>query len=222
MLVAVFAVLVPMVGRYTWGLLFPSDYLLFQEISSIEGKGFSAAGIVITNAGSRRQNSIVLSLPVSFGPEGERWFNVSPARRLILPFDNAEVSDALVAKGNRYEISVGTLMPKESVRVTLLAMGNTKDEQPTWHFYGLRVQSATTVALEASSTKHPTHDLSAADFYREMAPYVLAAAALFIALAVFVSLLFDLFFDSDEKKVARLWRQMDAIQERIFKERWRR
>jgi hypothetical protein len=109
------------------------------------------------------------------------------------------------------------LAPDEAINVLLIAK-----RFEAWNVVDVRAQTATTTGLEAEGTIQLA-DLSLHSFrgeFHEGAPYLLMIILALVAFVVLVSSVYELFFDSDQKKVERLQRQMNAIQEKIDRARF--
>jgi len=220
-LITVLIVAAPFVGRFAWHILFPTNRLLYTINEPIEGEGVAAVSIEIVNDGQTTQNGIVVSIPKSWNPD-EAYLDISTPRRLSLPSADGKPSKLIKLQEKGYVIPVGSLRQNEKIRISLIAISSKEGNKPSWGMYETRVESATTLGLEADGSREPEFEDSLHGMYFQAAPYLLAVMLSFIGFMAAFGFIFDTFFDTKEKKITRLWKQMNLLQEQIEKERWRR
>jgi len=220
-LVAVLTVVLPVALKFSLATLFPSRDLLFQTTPAVYVDGLTTASIIVTNAGRSPERNVVVKLQrQSLSPEKILVTIGEPTRSSATHYDSAEpkISLSKLKGGDSFVIPVGDLHPDEAVVVYLAGKveGLTASSLA---LYSARVESSTTVAMRADGIARPEHELTLHGIYWAFSPYVLAIllAALIFILAI--ALIHETFFDDDHKKMARWWRAMDSLQEKIDKDR---
>jgi hypothetical protein len=222
-IIAVLTVALPTVSRFLWRVVFPPDYLLYETTHTTRGEGIQSASIVVTNAGLDVQRDVALYLSLDSANASVTRVEVSSPRRSGLrSLFNADpkVPLSTFAHDAGFKVPLGNIGPEEEVRVTLILVANDEDRfTPTLSLSDARVESASMSAIEADGHRRPQFGDDAHSVYVQLAPYVLAMLLAVIGLMIFLSIIFDVFFDTPQQKMTRLWRQMDQLQEQIDKER---
>jgi len=217
--IAIFIVVIPWLTREAYRIVFPLDRLMYDVQEPINAKGFSAFSVVISNAGSRPQDAITITIPsASYNPEEAYIRKTTPAVYGAFGPNNLRPGDLIHAASSGYTVSVGRLLPDESVRVSFVSLS--QDDIHTWTVpYNLRVDSRQGGVQKGAGIAIAEDDGSAHGMLWTGAPYLVALAVPFFLILMFSGVIFSIVFDSSEKQMTRLWKQMDLLQEKIDKER---
>jgi len=220
---AILAIILPLLGKGAYLVVFPQYRLVYEVQHPITVPGFSAFAVVITNDGSDREDGVTVVVPPApFNPAKAYVHVSSPSPYGALGTYPATSADVVSATRDGYSVPVGRLLSGESVRVTFAA---TTDSGPdavasSWTLVpGVRVYSKQGGATEGDGMGISVSDDSLHAMLWMMSPYVVALAAAIFLVIIFAGLIFSVAFDSREKQMTRLWKQMDLLQEKIDKER---
>lgn len=221
-IVAVLTLALPAAVRFAWNVVFPPDYLLYEVIPSIQANDILVGGVVVVNGGRSPQKEVALYLPSSAARPENVTVEISAPRSSSLRslFDadpNTPLTKFSQESGSR--IPLGTIDPEQEVRITFKATKPDGVFSQSLTLRDARVESSTMTAIEADGIRRPRFHEDAHTFYHDFAPYLLAFLIALIGLAILISFIHDVFFDTPQRKMSRLWRQMDTLQEQIDKER---
>jgi hypothetical protein len=221
-LTAVISIAFPVVARFAWEVVFPPDFLLYEITPTISVGDYRVGALVITNAGRAVQNNIAVYIPArSIDPESTTVELSGPRRASWSYLWSLEPDTPIEAyiDGESVSFSVGTLAPGEEVRITFVEERNGLSFSAGLGIRDARVESSSAFGKQADGIRYPEHDNSLHSFYFGLAPYLLAFILSLIFIGIVAAIIFESLFDTPRKKMTRLWREMDNLQEIIDKER---
>lgn len=214
-------VAVPFAADALWSIFYPDDYLLYEVRQRVAFDGRTTQLLVINNAGRKTQKNVAVILDASKAYTQRTLVDVSTPKRIFLSGYSAAEPDVPLSDFSRAAsvfVPLGNIEPDEQV---VVAFGTR--EQDGIYLSGInsdvRVESSTTVAIKADGIRRPSTAHDAHSGYVELAPGILAFIVAIVSAIVIIALVFGIFFDSPEKQMTRLWRQLDDLQEKIDKER---
>ncbi len=222
-IIAVLTIVLPALAKFYLNIVFPENYLLYEASHTTKTDKIQTASIIVSNAGRGTQKEVFLYLPSDATEYKNTSIEVStPKRSGLRNIFEAEPSIPLekFSKETGAKIPLGNIEPEEEVPITLTSIS--KSEDPYLKRLTLsdaRVESASMLAIEADGIRYPRFNDDLHSTYISMAPFMLAMLLAILGIAILAGMIFDLFFDSPQKKMTRLWRQMDQLQEKIDKER---
>lgn len=221
-IIAILTLALPAAVRFAWKIVFPPNYLLYEVAPSVQVGDIVVGGLVVVNGGGAPQKEVALYLPSrAANPKYVTVEVSSPRRSSLRSLFDAEPNVPLTSfsKESGSRIPLGTIEPDEEVRVTFKATKPDNDFSQPLSLRDARVESSAMTAIEADGIRRPEFHEDLHTFYVDSAPYLLAFLFALIGLAVLINFIHDVFFDTPQKKMTRLWRQMDTLQEQIDKER---
>jgi len=208
----------PFALKGSFDFAFPNELLAYRTHGPINLGEDAVVLVSVQNKGRAVLSDIQLAVPA---PSLEKGGEVKVARgrpgRFVGWMPTAGDAERATVKERQIFIPISRLAPDEAINVLLIAK-----RFEAWNVVDVRAQTATTTGLEAEGTIQLA-DLSLHSFrgeFHEGAPYLLMIILALVAFVVLVSSVYELFFDSDQKKVERLQRQMNAIQEKIDRARF--
>lgn len=216
---AILIVIVPWVAKEAYGVVFPPYYLIYQLQHPINGDGFAAFAAIITNVGSQAQDGITLTVPSdSYNPDKAYVDVGTPSKYSFIQSSNPKLGELVHANNTGFIIPVGRLMPGETVRVTLITEAS--GQHPIWLLSNaVRVESKQGLAKQTDDLTFSEADDSLHAVLWEASPYFVAFILSLLAVFASAGLIYSIAFDSKQKQMARLWKQMDTLQQKIDKER---
>lgn len=220
-LAAIVVVVLPVVAGFAWKVIFPKNYLLYNDSPIITAANIDIGAVTVINAGSATQTNITFYLPTQYIDPKHTFIAIStPSRSLGYAFSADPESPLTQFKSsNGIQINLGTIQPDEKIRLTFKQVKPNGVFLSQLSFLGLHIESAQTVAIEADGTPRPAFAEDIHSLYMDAAPYFLALIASILALFIAVAVIYEAFFDTTQSKMTRLWKQMDILQEKIDKER---
>lgn len=222
-IIALLTLALPTAARFGWQLVFPPDYLLYETSHTTKVGNNQAASVIVVNAGNTTQRDVALYLPSdSTDPKQTKIEISSPRSSNIRSLFEAEpeISFEKFSQESGFKIPLGNIAPEQEVRVTLFATAKKEDLIPTrLSLSDARVESSSMSAIEADGVRYPAYSDDLHTMYDKTSPYILAIVLALFGLIMLISLLHDIFFETPQKQMTRLWRQMDLLQEKIDKER---
>lgn len=222
-IVAILSVALPTVAKFYLNMVFPENYLLYEKTHTTKTEEIQTASIIVYNAGRGIQKDVFLYIPSDVTEYENTSVEVSnPYRSGLRSIYDAPSPDPLEKffKERGSKIPLGNIKPEEEVLVTLRVIPKPDDPYtPRLSLSDVQVESSSMSAIEADGIKYPRFHEDAHSLYMSAAPFFLALTLALLGLALFIAMIFDIFFDTPQKKMSRLWRQMDELQEKIDKER---
>ena len=221
-IIAVLTFTLPAGARFAWQVIFPANYLLYETTHTTRTDAIQTATAIVTNDGSATQRDVAIYLPVEAMDPAQVKVEVSSPRTAGLRsiFEaQAKVPLQKYAEDTGSKIPLGNIAPGQEVRVTFVATADPDSYLRSLSLSDMRVESSTSSAIEADGVRRPSFNEDWHTSYMQAAPYILAFLLGILGLFLIVGLIYDIFFETPQKKMARLWRQMDTLQEKIDKER---
>ena len=222
-IIALLTLALPVAARFGWQLVFPPNYLLYETTHTTKVSNIQTASVIVVNAGNSTQRDVALYLPSDSTDAKITSIEVSSPRRSNLRSLFEAEPQTPIAKYSQesgFKIPMGNIAPEEEVRVTLTATSKTDEFLPTrLSLSEARVESSSMSGIEADGVRYPAFSDDPHTMYVQLSPYLLAAFSTLFGLIMLISLLHDIFFNTPQKQMTRLWRQMDDLQEKIDKER---
>lgn len=219
---AIAVVVLPVLATYAWKTLFPPNYLVFHATPIVQTKGALTGGLLVTNEGYATQHNVAVYLTSRDVDPEHAFVDVTAPESTISDFilpSKPNIPLTKYAKGNGARIPVGAINPGEQVLVTLASLDAGKYTVNTLSLLEVHVQSSEMTALKADGVRRPEFDNSLHAFYMMAAPYFLAFIILVLGIVFIVSIIHEAFFDNYQRKMSRMWRQMDTLQEKYDKEK---
>ncbi|WP_162615847.1 P-loop NTPase family protein [Solilutibacter oculi] len=221
-IIAILTLALPVFARFAFRVVFPDNYLLYETTSVIKTERSQVGAVIVINGGTAAQKEVALYLPSGAADAKSTFVEISAPRRSSLrSLFEADPSTPLskFSQGTGFKIPLGTIEKDEEVRVTLKTIQPGDLPTSSLLLSEVRAESAAMTAIEADGLRRPEFHEDWHTFYMDVSPYLLALVLAVICLGVLVSFIHDVFFDTPRKKMARLWRQMDQLQEQIDKDR---
>lgn len=221
-IIALLTLALPAAARFGWQLVFPPNYLLYETTHTTKIDETQIASVIVVNAGHATQKDVVLYLPSnSVDTEHVKIEISSPKRTHLRSLFEAEPKTPIkkYSQESGFKVPLGNIAPEEEVRVTLLAASKEDLFLTRLSLSDVRVESSSMSAFEADGLRYPAFGDDRHTIYVQVSPYALAFVLAFLGLILLTGLIHDIFFETPQKKVTRLWRQMDQLQEKIDKER---
>ena len=222
-IIALLTLALPTAARFGWHLVFPPNYLLFETSHTTKIGATQSASVIVVNAGNETQRDVALYIPSDATDAKNTKIEISSPRRSNLrSLFEAEPQTAIAkySQESGFKVPLGNIAPEEEVRVTFIATSGKEDLIPTrLTLSDARVESSSMSAIEADGVRYPAYGDDLHSMYVQVAPYILAIFLALFGLIMLISLLHDIFFETPQKQMTRLWRQMDQLQEKIDKER---
>lgn len=219
--IAILSIVIPATSKFVWDVVFPENFLLYETTHTTRGDKFQTASIHVSNAGNRVQKEIFVFLPLDAIDYENSFIEITTPQSFRLSNIYEAVPDVPLSKFHQdtgIKIPVGNMESGENVRVTLLSK-STKSYPKRLSLSDVRVESYSMKAIEADGTRYPEHNNDWHSSFVEMSPFMLAMLIFFFGIVFFVTIIFEVFFDTPQQKMTRLWRQMDELQEKVDKER---
>lgn len=222
-IIAVLAVVVPVAARYSWNVVFPANYLLYEATFTTKTTGTQTASVIIMNAGNAVQKNVTIYLPSKATNAKLTTIEISSPQSPSLGYlidAEPKTSLAKYTEETGAKIPIGNIEPGNEVRATLAETSKGDDLQiDTLSLSDVRVDSSAASAIKADGVRYPSFADDVHSMFLSASPYFLAFMLLLLAVGVVAGFIFSTFFDTPHKQMARLWRQMDALQEKIDKDR---
>ena len=221
-IVAVVLVAVPAIAGFAWKVVFPQNYLVYATTPIIQTSNSLVGGITITNEGSAVQRDVVLDLTSQNADPKNTFIDISGPSNAPIDFilpSEPKTPLSKYSKGEGSEVPIGIINPGEEVLVTLKAVKPSEYFVYTLSLLDVHVQSSQMTAIKADGVRRPELNDDLHTFYMMVAPYFLALVAAMIIVIIGISIVHEAFFDTLERKMTRLWKQMDLLQEKHDKER---
>lgn len=223
-IVGVGVIVLPVAIGFLWDVVLPRNYLLYEVRPDVRVGSAMVRELAVVNAGHAIQKDVVLYFPpISIEDENATVSVSTPRRsssRSVFGADfGSSVPLAEYDQNNGFKIPIGVIPPDEEVAIALTFSaenGRLSSYIPSGDF---RVESSSVDAVEADGIRRPAYPDDLHSAYVQFAPFLLAIFGGLFVIAMLVSAIYELFFDSPQKKMARLWRQMDQLQSEIEKAR---
>jgi len=222
-IIAVLAVVAPFSARYAWNVVFPANYLLYEATFTTKTNNTQTASVIIRNAGGAVQKNVTVYLPSkATNPKFTTIEISSPQSPGIEYLVDSEPKIPLVkyTEETGAKIPVGNIEPGNGVRVTLAEASKGDDLQTnSLSLSDVRVDSSAAPAIKADGIRYPSFADDIHSIFLSASPYFLAFILLILTAGTVAGFIFSMLFDTPHKQMARLWRQMDTLQEKIDKDR---
>jgi hypothetical protein len=215
-IVPILVVAIPSCALFFYEAVFPKNYLLYDIQWPVQTEDLDAIAIIVTNAGREAQDEVKITLPQDSAGADVKMF-VSDASRYRSMLSEARPTE-FVQGASTYQVNIGRISAGESV--ALLAAAKRTTSCCHWILFPEpKVESKQSVGLKADGIRYPENEDTFGGVLRAISVFVFPFLMATFVVVVITGFIFEAFFDTPERKIARLWRQMDKIQEEADKAR---
>jgi len=201
-----------------WKIIFPPNYLIYSAQIPIKNEEFGAFTVLVQNQGSSRQEDVKVTMASSTFSYSSVDISKARPSRFFTTLD-LEKWQPLSKTNDSYVVELGNIEPGEISGFEII--GHAKAfEYFLVNNSSFRVESKQSTGIYGNLEDPFARDESTAHgFFQQISIFFFPIIVALIVLAYLFGIIYSSLFYTDEAEMGRLWKRMDALQEKMEKTR---